>query len=65
MLRNSYPVKRYWVVGWLKDGRRIARTVDEVRLLPSNRAWKIGYLFFLIIAVKRMPQVLDEDILGL
>ena len=29
MLRNSYPVKRYWVVGWLKDGRRIAQTVER------------------------------------
>ena len=48
--------------------RRVVRPAvftGEVRLLPSNRAWKIGYLFFLIIAVKRMPQVLDEDILGL
>lgn len=40
---------------WWKLGEKGCQAVftGEVRLLPSNRAWKIGHLFFLVIAVQR------------
>jgi len=29
ILRNSHPVKRYWVRGQMKDARRIAHPVER------------------------------------
>ena len=36
MLRNSHPVKRYWVGGWLKDARGIAHLVERYWIWGIN-----------------------------
>ena len=38
MSKNSYPIERYWVVGWLKDARKIVQPVE--RYWVGGLDWK-------------------------